>query len=144
MSVTSVGNVIRLYGGNPSGDFEVQTGMFNPSNQEVTELLVVGTYTRLIKLPLKSHILSWMVCVDVAGGAGSVGALFYSDLPNPNPATPGDWVADPTNNAIALTATGNTMIQVANQVYEYAMFKATVAVSSLSFRVFARPYGSGI
>lgn len=133
-------NSIRLYGGMPSGDIQVQQAA-GPSNANVSETLAVGTVRRLAAGPKINSRFSLHVFVDSAGGATSAMTVWYSNHPNPSLATDNDWVQDTVIGTIDLTVTGGKFINVGNVDTEYIMVKAVVATSTANVRVFYRAEG---
>jgi hypothetical protein len=134
-------NVIRIYGGNPSGDLSVQE-VAGPTNAGVTEVLIPGTYRRSFAGPKANGHFSIHVIVDVAGGATSAGTVWYTNHPNPSLASDSDWVQDATIGTIDLTLLGGKFINVGNVDAEYVMIKVIVATSNASVRMFVRVEGT--
>src|SRR5678816_372296 len=122
-------NVLRMYGGTPSGDVSVQQAA-GPINAGVTEVLVPATYRRAFMGPKAVGHLSLHVFVDSAGGATSAMTVWYSNHPNPSLSTDNDWVQDTTIGTIDLTLTGGKFFNVGNIYPEWVMIKAVVATSN--------------
>lgn len=133
-------NVLRIYGGTPSGDVQVQQGA-GPSNQGVTEPLPVATYRRMFLGPKANGHFSLNVFVDQAGGAGSVMTVWYSNLPNPSLADDTAWTQDATIGSIDLTSTANKFQNVGNVDAEWVMIKVVVGTSQANIRAFVRVEG---
>jgi len=137
-------NGIRLYGGMPSGDIQVQQGA-GPSNAGVSETLVVGTYRRSVAGPKINSRFSIQMFVDSAAGAASVASIWYSNHPNPSVASDADWTQDLTvgsSGSIDLTVTGSKLFLIKDTDVEFVMVKAIIAVTSGNIRVFYRAEGT--
>jgi hypothetical protein len=134
-------NVIRLYGGMPSGDVQIQQGA-GPSNAGVSETLAVGTTRRLIMGPKSNAHYSLQVFVDAAAGATSAMTVWYANHPNPSLTSDNDWSQDLTIGSIDLTITGNKFFNVGNVNAEYIMLKAVIVTSTGNVRAFLRIEGT--
>lgn len=134
-------NIIRIYGGMPSGDIQVQQAA-GPTNAGVTEVLVPATYRRNFMGPKANAHFSLHTFVDSAGGATSNMTVWYSNHPNPSVASDADWVQDATIGSIDLTLTGGKFTNVGNVDAEWVMLKAIVATSNASVRAFVRVEGT--
>lgn len=134
-------NSLRLYGGMPSGDPVVQLAA-GTTNQNVTEVLPVATYRRRVAGPKVNSRWSFHIIADVAGGAGSVATIWYSNMPDPSLASDADWVQDTVVGNIDMTVAGGKMINVGNVDSEWVMLKVVVAVTPCSMRAFYRSEGT--
>lgn len=137
-------NSLRLYGGMPSGDIQVQQAA-GPTNANVPEVLVPATYRRAFMGPKGSGHASVQIFVDSAGGSTSAMTVWYSNHPNPSVASDNDWTQDATiGTAADLTVLGNKFIAIGNVFTEWIMLKAVVATSNASVRAFARTEGTTV
>lgn len=133
--------VLRIYGGMPSGDVQAQ-GMLTGDNQAVGEVLVPATYRRAFIGPKAGGHFSIHNIVDSAGGATSAGTVWYSNLPEPSLASDADWVQDTTIGSIDLTAGGGKLFNVGNVDAEWVMIKVVVATSNCTLRTIVRVEGT--
>lgn len=129
-------NVIRIYGGDGTGDAE-------PSTQARPETLTAGqVYRRRFLGPKAGGRYSLHVLVDTQGGASSAATVWYSNLPDPDLTSDNDWVQDSVVGTIDLSAAGGVFKSVANEDPEWVMVKAAPLVSNAAIRVFARVEGT--
>lgn len=134
-------NVIRIYGGMPSGDVQVQQGA-GPSNAGVSETVAVGTSRRAFMGPKIGGHYSIHLFVDSAGGATSNQTVWYSNHPNPSTASDNDWVQDVTITALDLTVTGGKFTNAGNVNAEWIMLKTVIVTSTANLRCFVRVEGT--
>lgn len=80
------------------------TGNWRAEDQALGETLGVGTVRRMFKGPQRNGNWSYGGRATAAGGAGSQLKFYYSDLPEPDPASLTEWV-DSGITAVPLTAT---------------------------------------
>lgn len=134
-------NGIRIFGGMPSGDVQIQQGG-SPTTQNVSETVAVGTTRRMFMGPKANAHFSIHLLVDSAAGATSAMTVWYSNLPNPSLASDADWVQDTTIGALDLTVTGGKFTNAGNVDAEWVMLKAVVAASTGNIRAFVRVEGT--
>lgn len=134
-------NVIRIYGGMPSGDVLVQQAA-GPSNAGVSETVAVGTSRRSFMGPKIGGHFSLQLFVDSAAGATSTMTVWYSNHPNPSVANDNDWTQDASITAFDLTLTGTKFINIGNVDAEWIMLKTVIVTSTGNIRAFVRVEGT--
>lgn len=129
-------NTRRIFGGLPADD-----GYKAPphdATQDDKESVTAGTTVRRVfKGPVGSSG-SWSYHFDVtAGGATSTLKFYFSDLPNPNPATAAHWKdSGITPIDLAVTATG--FVTRTADYPEWIMAEVVAVTSAPSLWLYAR------
>jgi hypothetical protein len=80
----------------------------------------------------------------VAAGAAPVGSLtvWYSNLPNPNPALDSDWVQDAGVTAIDLSVVANTFKTVPSVIADHIRFKVAFTSGTISLILWYKANGA--
>jgi hypothetical protein len=130
----------RIFGGaEPAGEGEAAYArpLMNPADQAVAETLPVGTTYRVFPGP-KNGGVAWSYHINRVSAAGAASELtfWYSNLPNPDPATAAHWV-DSGIVAIDLTSTADLHATV-EKAPTWIMAKAVVAVSTGTLWAYVR------
>lgn len=130
----------RLFGGKPATPTTTYVNpLDNPADQANAETLTVGTTRRVCKGPGgQGGFWSYHVYNATASGATSNMKIYFSNLPNPDPATAAHW-KDSGITAIDLTTTAtSTQATRASDYYEWIMFEATAVTSGGTMWAYAR------
>lgn len=133
-------SVVMLFGGTGDAGFRASA---NKNNQGKAESLAAVT-RRVCKGPKRNGGMSIMFICDSSSGVTSATgfSVWYSNLPEPDATADTDWVQDTTIGiALALTATGKTLLSLAGRQAEWVMVKADVTAGTAGVRVFARSEG---
>lgn len=132
----------RLYG-TTVGD-QAARAQLGTSNQSELETLTVSATAnaRSFKGPQRNGHFSMHIRNGTASGATSNLTLWYSNLPNPDPAVDTDWVQDTTFTTIDLTVANTSyFINVGNVNAEHVRLKPNVATSAGSMYAWVRVEG---
>lgn len=124
----------RLFGLSP--DLETRAKATGSVNQDLPELVPLGTTARKFVGSRGGGGFSIQGYVSGAGGAGSTLTYDYSNLPDPNPASDAHWTA--TAGTSVITATGPVGIDTLGKGYEWVRVKLVVATSACSLYLWVR------
>lgn len=119
----------RIYGGPGDQAGRTLTGM---NSQTLPELLVVSATLNARKFwgPIKNGHLSIHLANITASGATSTFTVWYSNLPEPDPAVDAHWVQDTSIAAVDLTIVANTFINIGNVDACWVRLKPNVVTSA--------------
>ena len=135
--------VRRIFGGgsgSTAAAAEKAAQVWQPSNQAQGEALAVGTHSRRFKGPQRNGQWSYQAKATAAAGATSTLKFYYSNLPDPDPATAAHW-EDSGIVALDLTSTTTDFGSVADKFPEWIMAQAVIANSGGSLYLWVRSEG---
>lgn len=133
----------RIYGGTVGADQAARAQM-GTSNQSILETLTVSATAnaRAFKGPQRNGHFSAHIRNGAASGATSAITLWYSNLPNPDPAVDTDWVQDTTFTTIDMTVANTSyFVNVGNVNAEWVRIKPSVVTSAGSMYAWVRTEG---
>lgn len=130
MSVNTAVSLL-VFGGAAAGD-QAARASTNPSTQLVGETLSVATHGRRVRGPRSNGLFSYHAAMTAVGGAGSAFTVWYSNLPDPDPAVDGHWV-DSGIAPVALTALTPFLGAVTDKLVEWVRYKAVIGTTPGSF-----------
>jgi hypothetical protein len=128
-----------LFGRNP-GDDQSARSQGGANGQRLQEQ-ITATTSRVIAGPRNSPS-NMSFHIQVGAGAAPVGTLtiWYSNLPNPDPASDADWV-DSGIASLDLSAVANTFRLIVDAYPAHVRLKVTRTSGTISLNVWARVAG---
>lgn len=111
------------------------------SNAQTVGENVTSTTSRSTKGPQGGDHFSYHL--KVGAGSSPVGTLtvWYSNLPEPDPAVDAHWVQDTDIGSVDLSVVANTFVNVGNVYAEHVRFKVTRSSGTLNVLLWVRAEG---
>lgn len=136
----------RIFGGNepvgPTTKEAYQRELRNPEDQYVSETLAVGTTRRKFPGPAMSGNGAWSFdirCTE-AGAATSQVKFYFSNMPDPDPATAGHW-KDSGITAVDLATVNSVFTTRTGDYPVWIMAEATVVTNTADVLGYVRVAG---